>query len=686
MKTKKSFLSLAIIFLGISVSATSQNTVNISSVEGYPGDTVSFSVSMNNADDIIAAEISIPIEGPLAFIDDSFQAVFGKTGSHDFTTTYSKGVFKVVLYSTALAAIPENVGTLFSFKVKLGNDSYEKNITPTVVLSDKYGKAVGCEVGSGSIIIRAPRIGITQSVIDYGHVPLEGDYSQMVTLTNTGNDVLDISSISCISKSVTISETKLRIASGESKDIKVTYRPLIPGVFNERLIIDCNAVNGSQTVELRADPYSVNTLQVSSVTGNSDSEVTIDISMNNMEDIYAVQCDFDLPEELLFVEGSIDLSTRSKDLKAFTSVSEGELSVFIYSENDKYIAKGEGVIASFKLLLKGRTGTYPLTPKQVVIGSKKLDNMVSGVTAGSVTINSPILDCSEEFVMQPWALTDSTTQFFTVVNKGSNDLIIDSIVFLDAGWFTTDNLPIIVSAGSSRNITVCAYNTNDSDLSTVMNLYNNDPSNGVKSITVRGQTFQPNTIESSTLISKDRKTGQLKVSMDNYTDIVGVQMDIHCPRWMLTDEIDIQLSDRCSGMGCIKSINDGCYTIILYSLDNTPINGKTGELFTLKFNCDGFDSDVPVISIDNIVLSDRISNNMSIDTQIDSNILFERPTIIKGDANGNGVVNVADISAIVSYIYGNTTVDFVFDAADVNGNDIINVSDISGVINIIFKQ
>jgi len=51
----------------------------------------------------------------------------------------------------------------------------------------------------------------------------------------------------------------------------------------------------------------------------------------------------------------------------------------------------------------------------------------------------------------------------------------------------------------------------------------------------------------------------------------------------------------------------------------------------------------------------------------------------KGDVNGDGAVNVADISAIISHMAG--TEDYM-PAADVNGDEAVNVADISNVISI----
>ena len=61
------------------------------------------------------------------------------------------------------------------------------------------------------------------------------------------------------------------------------------------------------------------------------------------------------------------------------------------------------------------------------------------------------------------------------------------------------------------------------------------------------------------------------------------------------------------------------------------------------------------------------------------------PSVIKGDANGDGVVNTKDLTAIVNKMLGMPDDSFSETAADVNGDGVINVSDIIGVLNLVLK-
>ncbi|MDO5447520.1 MAG: LamG-like jellyroll fold domain-containing protein [Prevotellaceae bacterium] len=59
---------------------------------------------------------------------------------------------------------------------------------------------------------------------------------------------------------------------------------------------------------------------------------------------------------------------------------------------------------------------------------------------------------------------------------------------------------------------------------------------------------------------------------------------------------------------------------------------------------------------------------------------------LKGDANGDGVVDVADITTIASYILGNSPEPFIFANADVNDDGNIDVADITGCAKLILEN
>ena len=68
------------------------------------------------------------------------------------------------------------------------------------------------------------------------------------------------------------------------------------------------------------------------------------------------------------------------------------------------------------------------------------------------------------------------------------------------------------------------------------------------------------------------------------------------------------------------------------------------------------------------------------------NVIYPEPSsemALKGDANNDGVVDVADITAIASYILGESPAGFNVTNADANSDGTIDVADITATANII---
>ncbi len=61
------------------------------------------------------------------------------------------------------------------------------------------------------------------------------------------------------------------------------------------------------------------------------------------------------------------------------------------------------------------------------------------------------------------------------------------------------------------------------------------------------------------------------------------------------------------------------------------------------------------------------------------------PQLLKGDVNGDGDVNVNDVTVLINYILGKNPTPFVEANADVNGDEGINVNDVTALINMILN-
>jgi hypothetical protein len=107
--------------------------------------------------------------------------------------------------------------------------------------------------------------------------------------------------------------------------------------------------------------------------------------------------------------------------------------------------------------------------------------------------------------------------------------------------------------------------------------------------------------------------------MENYTDIVAVQYDLHWRNDMTTSQAAFKPSERMSSHSYSVTPLDGdSYRVIIYSMSNATMAGHDGEVHQLLFTMQGdVDYTGSVITIDNIILSNAIGVNKSSQSKVE---------------------------------------------------------------------
>ena len=128
-------------------------------------------------------------------------------------------------------------------------------------------------------------------------------------------------------------------------------------------------------------------------------------------------------------------------------------------------------------------------------------------------------------------------------------------------------------------------------------------------------------------------------------------------------------------------LEDNTYRIMCYSLTSMKIVGTSGALLNAMISVDKNQvAGNYKAKIENIIVTTTNGDQMKLN---DISFNVEVFKALKGDANGDGEINVADIVEIVKDILHKTTTRFVKFAADVNEDGDVNVTDIVLVANMI---
>ena len=606
---KKLFFICAILCL--SWQAIASNTLTLSSVSGTPQTEVEVTVSLDNADAIVALELNIPLGEHLSYVTNSAVLSTARSNGHQLSAAQVGQDLRIYIYSLGLNAIPGNTGELLTFRLLLGNEPADYTLTPTVVLSNAQGTSIAGSTQTGTVTIQAPKLQIVNPQIDYGHIPIRATYTKNLQLKNVGNLPLTIENITTTYPLFVPKQTTLTIEAGQTTSVAIEYAPTERGAVSAEVIVTSNAINGEQVATIIADPFSVNELHVGSTSGIADSIVTIPLTMNNMEPIVAMQCAFKLPKQLEYVANSLAVNaTRNNGHQALSTLRGDTLFLAIFSMSNQPLYANDGEVATFQLRLNGSSGTYYLKPIDVVLSNITEENMVSATSQGKVTIKAPSISSNASLSFGNIPITEVAYSTYSVRNNGSAPLVLERATFLAEGYSVVEELPITIANYQTTTITVAYQPTEEGDFSTTMNLYTNDPNNRLKTVALSGHVFEPNAL-SLTGQSNQDGTYTLSVAMDNYTDIVAVQYDVHWRSDMTTSQAVFKPSERMpSHSYSVTPLGNDSYRVLIYSLSNTTIAGHNGELHQLVFTPQG---DVnycgSTIYVDNIVLSNAAGSD-----------------------------------------------------------------------------
>ncbi len=176
----------------------------------------------------------------------------------------------------------------------------------------------------------------------------------------------------------------------------------------------------------------------------------------------------------------------------------------------------------------------------------------------------------------------------------------------------------------------------------------------------------------------------LPVSMENEEEITAFQFDVEVPEGITIT--DVQLGERKSDSHTVdfNRQKDGSYRVIGVSLLSEPFSSNEGELVRLMLSSEkDIEKGDYSISIKDIVLTSLSKGKLY---PADVSGVLTVLDIQQGDADGDGIPDVADIVAMVNYILEKPSSDFVYLAADMNADGEVDIFDVMLAINLVLNR
>lgn len=177
---------------------------------------------------------------------------------------------------------------------------------------------------------------------------------------------------------------------------------------------------------------------------------------------------------------------------------------------------------------------------------------------------------------------------------------------------------------------------------------------------------------------------QLEIGLANEEQVSALQCDIILPQGMIVTqtagEYDITINEERRGSDHGLTVNKtgtNKYTLLLSSPSGKAFKGNTGTLMTMNLYVGDMTLGYYNIFARNASIA-KPSSEMLYLNDLTLPIIISRCYLL-GDANGDGVVDVADYVVTANKLVGKNVVSFYNDAADVNQNGGVDIGDLVGI-------
>ncbi len=608
---KKVLSVLTFILLVLTSHLCAQNIMTLSSGEGRPQDVVEIELSITNTDDFIAFQTEIPLGENLSYVDGS--AVLHRSDDHELVASEVNGTLKIYSYSFSSSSYSGNEGKIVSFQLKLGNEPGNVTLTNTKAkLADAAGNELPLATAGGVVKITTPKIEITTPNINYGHIPIRSSYNKTITVKNTGNAPLTISGLLFSDETLSCPSFAEKVVSaGSSTSFTIVYSPILAGAVNHRITVVSDAASGNKYVEVAADPYSVNELHLAKISAFCDSVVNISVKVNNMDAITGFQFCIKMPTSLQYQDNSFELTSRKDDHVGFANMRNDTLVVGAYSPSNSFFADNDGIIANFKVKVKGSSGTYYMYPKKTILTDSEAQNVLSGVVNGYVTVKSPKINVASSHEFSATSVTETASETIAIKNTGSAPLRIDSVKFTSDYLSSTTAFPLVINNSKTENVNISCNKTTEGDIEGTMRIYSNDP-NGLALVKILGDRYEPNGLVIDYDEITDVKYLDVLVGLNNYSEITAIQADFSYPEeYYIASNKDVTLTERCSDFTkTLATVDETTAKLLIFSMNNDIISGNEGTICKIRLTRkDDAENQNATVSLKNIILSDVKGNN-----------------------------------------------------------------------------
>jgi hypothetical protein len=623
LNTIKRGLAAIACFFGCALVARGQQELSVSNTAVPYNSPAAIDINLSNSSPVSAVQFDLAVGAGgflLPEVSDSIELSDRSDGHVAVLSRLSETVVRLLVYSNSNRDFKGSSGKLLTIRCRSTSlpGTYAASFSGTTVAS-ATGQNLPHTTAPGTLTVQAPKLE-TSSTVALGNIPLLSAHNQSLWITNRGNQDLHIAQVTGSGGDLALSLPTLpqTLAPGSSVWFSYTVRPTVKGPFRHLLTIQSNDPEQPvKVVELTGTAYAVNTLSLpTNLQGSYLGKLAVPVNISNQEAFTGWQMTVQLPEDIVYVEGSARLAEGRKpaDEVLAATVNGSALTLVAYSPSLQAFGSSSGPVATFELVLKKKGGRYTLPVSAAVIGNSKGEDILSGYSSGELSITAPELVVSPGAVDFGRITTRETAQRQVALsNSGSEDLRIDGIDLNGSAVTTGNAFPFTLAPGQSRAITLAFQSPTPVFMNTALAIRSNDPM-GNRKVALTGSTYSRNELHLRNAAGFSNGIIRVPLYLENFDPLQGVQFDLQLPSGYAIDFADhpFRLS---SGFGAFTVASNtagaGTLRVVVYSLNGTVIaRGTTilGEVLlkpaSLLENYYGF------LNISNVVLAGSAPVNL----------------------------------------------------------------------------
>ena len=450
------------------------------------------------------------------------------------------------------------------------------------------------------------------------------------------------------------------------------------------MMLCAKSVNAAQT---ETDDYVVYLDTLSHIRGIASDVSIMTLSLRNVNPISGIQFDVTLPSCVTFGYPEMLLddtrSTRSHSMSVTKlSSNPNKYRVLIASSTAKDLKGNDGPLVYMNILMSNEgsySGNYYLSFSNIIASeSDETQHNISNAR-GLVRYGYIVGDANGDATVD---IADYMTTASRILNNYpspfySDAANVDNIASIDVA-------DLVGIANISLGIKPITYR-----FGTANSLYANSLCCGIsddsspKGLDMRAAETDRLYIEDFTI--EPGETLSVPVLLQNNVAYGGLQTDLYLPDGlsveMEDDEYIIDLTSRKDYSHSISCYNqsDGAIRVFISSMSTASFSGNSGAIMTIRMTASTDFHGPATISLKNTICAEPIGTKHVLQDE-NCTVSSIAGSVMLGDVNGDGSVNISDVTSLIDYLLSGNASGINVTAADCNQDSLVNISDVTALI------